>query len=88
MWMVFKAIEQNPKLDWKVGDACRARWSEDQVVYEATISTVDKSEGQDYAFVVFTGYENNDRELSKNLSHVFIIISWDFIFGQKVFWSK
>ena len=85
MWMVPKAIEQNPKLDWKEGDVCRARWSEDQVVYEATISSVDKFEGQDYAFVVFIGYENSDRELFKNLSHNFNMISWDFFIGQKVF---
>ncbi|XP_075931137.1 uncharacterized protein LOC142931283 [Petromyzon marinus] len=43
---------------WRPGDLCQAAWSEDGVVYGATIKSVDASAGT--CVVVFTGYGNED----------------------------
>ncbi|XP_075931142.1 uncharacterized protein LOC142931288 [Petromyzon marinus] len=43
---------------WRPGDLCQAAWSEDGVVYDATIKSVDASAGT--CVVVFTGHGNED----------------------------
>uniref|UniRef100_S4RJW4 Tudor domain-containing protein n=1 Tax=Petromyzon marinus TaxID=7757 RepID=S4RJW4_PETMA len=43
---------------WRPGDLCQAAWSEDGVVYDATIKSVDASAGT--CVMVFTGYGNED----------------------------
>ncbi len=46
---------------WKVGDSCSAIFSEDNTMYEAEISTIDKTEeGREYAIVTFVGYGNQE----------------------------
>ncbi|XP_075931147.1 survival motor neuron protein-like [Petromyzon marinus] len=42
----------------EAGDLCQAAWSEDGVVYDATIKSVDASAGT--CVMVFTGYGNED----------------------------
>ena len=47
------------KAEWKVGDACRAVFTDDGVEYEADITTLDKDEhGRQYAELTFIGYNN------------------------------
>ncbi|XP_075931138.1 uncharacterized protein LOC142931284 [Petromyzon marinus] len=45
-------------VEWRPGDLCQAAWSEDGVVYDATIKSVDASAGT--CVVVFTGHGNED----------------------------
>ena len=40
------------------GDWCRARWSEDEMVYEATVESVDRKKGT--AKVTFVGFGNSE----------------------------
>ena len=42
--------------EYRLGDWCRARWSEDQMVYEATVKSVDRKRGT--AQVEFVGFGN------------------------------
>ena len=42
--------------EYRLGDWCRARWSEDQLVYEATVKSVDRKKGT--AKVEFVGFGN------------------------------
>lgn len=48
----------SPSDKWRPGDLCQAVWSEDGVVYDATIKSVDADAGT--CVVVFTGYGNED----------------------------
>ncbi|XP_006002377.1 survival motor neuron protein 1 isoform X1 [Latimeria chalumnae] len=47
--------------EWKVGDSCRAMWSEDGFVYAATVQSINES--KQTCVVMFEGYGNED-ELS------------------------
>ena len=42
--------------EYRLGDWCRARWTEDQLVYEATVKSVDRKKGT--AKVEFVGFGN------------------------------
>ena len=42
--------------EYRLGDWCRARWSEDEMVYEATVESVDSRQGT--ARVKFVGFGN------------------------------
>lgn len=53
---------------WKVGDRCRARFSDDQCLYEAEILSVDDSSGT--CFVRYTGYGNEEEHNIKDLQRV------------------
>ena len=45
--------------DWKVGDPCRAVYTEDSQEYEVTIESIEAAEGGNkFANVVFVGYGN------------------------------
>ena len=45
--------------DWKVGDPCRAIYTDDLKEYEVTVESIEASEdGTKYANVVFLGYGN------------------------------
>lgn len=54
-------------LQWKVGDACSAVWSEDGNVYLATIASIDQKRGTCVA--VYTGYGNREEH---NLSDLLL----------------
>lgn len=45
-------------LQWHTGDACRARFSEDNVIYEATIIGMNAKEGT--CVVRYVGYNNEE----------------------------
>ncbi|XP_030075020.1 survival of motor neuron protein isoform X2 [Microcaecilia unicolor] len=51
-----KSSQQNSK--WKVGDDCRAVWSEDGLVYPARIHSLDEEEGS--CLLVYEGYGNEE----------------------------
>ncbi|XP_075919588.1 uncharacterized protein LOC142922647 isoform X2 [Petromyzon marinus] len=53
-----KRSSVSPSDKWRPGDLCQAAWSEDGVVYDATIKSVDASAGT--CVVVFTGHGNED----------------------------
>ena len=42
--------------EYRLGDWCRARWTGDQLVYEATVKSVDRKKGT--AKVEFVGFGN------------------------------
>ena len=44
----------------KVGDFCRAIYSEDAVEYEATVLQIEESDGHKYCLVEFVGYGNQE----------------------------
>lgn len=46
--------------NWVVGDFCRAKWSENGVIYEGTISSLGTHDEKKYAIVQFLGYGNED----------------------------
>ncbi|NWY71554.1 SMN protein, partial [Erithacus rubecula] len=52
-----------PSKQWKVGDSCRAVWSEDGNVYLATIASINQKRGT--CVVTYTGYGNQE---DQNLS--------------------
>lgn len=52
--------EVKPVKMWIVGDLCKALWSEDGVIYEGVVETIDESDGRKYAIVRFYGYGNCD----------------------------
>ena len=63
-----KVAEDKPaKVDWKAGDNCRAKWSEDQVVYESVILDFGEHKGKMFAKVEFHGYKNHAKVWVKNL---------------------
>ena len=45
---------------WKVGDYCRAKWSQDNVIYESIIRDFGEHEGRKFANVEIIGYGNQD----------------------------
>merc|ERR1719383_792239 len=45
---------------WKVGDFCRAVYSEDGVEYEGKVTSSGESEGHQYFVVQFLGYGNEE----------------------------
>ena len=54
---------QPPKQDnlvWRVNNFCRAKWSEDEVIYESKIIEIADHDGKMYAVVEFLGYGNQD----------------------------
>nr|XP_033813337.1 survival of motor neuron protein-like isoform X6 [Geotrypetes seraphini] len=51
-----KSLQQNSK--WKIGDDCRAVWSEDGLVYPARIHSLDEEEGS--CLLVYEGYGNEE----------------------------
>ena len=53
---------------WKVGDRCRARFTEDQCLYEAEILSIDDSSGTCY--VRYADYGNEEEQLIKDLLRV------------------
>ncbi|XP_060596669.1 survival motor neuron protein-like, partial [Ruditapes philippinarum] len=53
---------------WKVGDRCRARFTEDQCLYEAEILSVDESAGTCY--VRYADYGNEEEQMIKDLVRV------------------
>jgi survival motor neuron protein len=55
-------------LQWKVGDRCRARFTEDQCLYEAEILSVDESAGTCY--VRYADYGNEEEQMIKDLVRV------------------
>lgn len=50
----------NGLLQWKVGDACFAYWSEDGNLYAATISSVDHEKGT--CIVYYNEYGNEEEQ--------------------------
>lgn len=50
---------------WQVGDSCCAYWSEDGLIYPATITSID--EKRSTCIVVFKGYGNEEEQ---NLEHL------------------
>ena len=63
-----KVVEEKPaQIDWKAGDNCRAKWSEDQVVYESVILDFGEHKGKKFAKVEFHGYLNHTKVWVKNL---------------------
>ncbi|XP_045216866.2 survival of motor neuron protein-like [Mercenaria mercenaria] len=53
---------------WKVGDRCRARFSEDQCLYEAEIISIDDAAGTCY--VRYADYGNEEEQMLKDLLRV------------------
>ncbi|XP_042564122.1 survival motor neuron protein 1 isoform X2 [Clupea harengus] len=53
------------KNNWKVGDSCCARWSEDGNLYSARITSIDHKRGT--GFVVYTNYGNKEEHYLKDL---------------------
>lgn len=45
---------------WQVGDSCCACWSEDGLIYPATIASID--EERSTCVVVFRGYGNEEEQ--------------------------
>lgn len=45
---------------WQVGDSCRACWSEDGLIYPATIASIH--EERNTCVVVFKGYGNEEEQ--------------------------
>ncbi|XP_007897061.1 uncharacterized protein LOC103182025 [Callorhinchus milii] len=45
---------------WEVGDRCRARWSEDGIIYSATIQSINI--GKQTCTVLYTGYGNREEQ--------------------------
>ena len=37
---------------WKADDYCRVQWSEDQVIYESQIKSIDSADGQRYVNLI------------------------------------
>ncbi|KAM9743499.1 survival motor neuron protein 1 [Menidia menidia] len=54
-----------PDKEWQVGDPCSAYWSEDGLLYAATISSIDQKRGT--CIVVFTGYGNEEEQNLEDL---------------------
>lgn len=50
---------------WQVGDSCCAYWSEDGLIYPATISSID--EKRSTCVVVFKGYGNEEEQKLEDL---------------------
>ncbi|XP_074834428.1 uncharacterized protein LOC142002315 isoform X2 [Carettochelys insculpta] len=54
-----------PRRVWKAGDACRAVWSEDGLLYPATVRRVDAAAGR--CLVEFDGYGNKEEQALEEL---------------------
>lgn len=54
-----------PFPQWQVGDACRAVWSEDGLLYPATVRSVDAAAGT--CLVEFDGYGNQEEQALEDL---------------------
>ncbi|XP_061585929.1 survival motor neuron protein 1 [Cololabis saira] len=54
-----------PDKEWQVGDSCSAYWSEDGLLYPATISSIDHKRGT--CIVVFMGYGNEEEQNLEDL---------------------
>ncbi|XP_059575553.1 survival motor neuron protein 1 isoform X4 [Alligator mississippiensis] len=54
-----------PGRTWQVGDACRAVWSEDGLLYPATVRSVDAAAGT--CLVEFDGYGNQEEQALEDL---------------------
>ena len=52
---------------WKINDFCRAKYLEDDQVYEAQIIALEESAGHRYATVKFLGYGNDEHVWLENL---------------------
>ena len=50
---------------WRVGDRCRAIFTEDGEIYEAVILSIDKQ--KDTCFVRYVGYGNEEKQYLPNL---------------------
>ena len=63
-----KVVEpKTDQIEWKAGDNCRAKWSEDQVIYESVILDFGEHKGKKFAKVEFHGYGNHTKVWVKNL---------------------
>lgn len=60
-----KRTNAPPDKEWQVGDSCSAYWSEDGLLYAATISSIDEKKGT--CIVVFTGYGNEEEQNLEDL---------------------
>ncbi|XP_041643654.1 survival motor neuron protein 1 [Cheilinus undulatus] len=60
-----KRTNAPPDKEWQVGDSCCAYWSEDGLLYAATISSIDEKRGT--CVVVFTGYGNEEEQNLEDL---------------------
>ncbi|CAM2109183.1 uncharacterized protein LOC125627121 isoform X1 [Caretta caretta] len=54
-----------PRRMWKAGDACSAIWSEDGLLYPATVRSVDAAAGT--CLVEFVGYGNKEQQVLEEL---------------------
>ena len=52
-------------LQWRVGDRCRAVFTEDGEIYDAVILSIDKQ--KDTCFVRYVGYGNEEKQYLPNL---------------------
>ncbi|NXG19320.1 SMN protein, partial [Grallaria varia] len=55
-----KKSNTEPSKQWKVGDSCRAVWSEDGNLYLATIVSINQKRGT--CIVTYTGYGNQEKQ--------------------------
>uniref|UniRef100_H2RNQ5 Survival of motor neuron 1, telomeric n=1 Tax=Takifugu rubripes TaxID=31033 RepID=H2RNQ5_TAKRU len=55
-----KRTNAQPEMGWQVGDSCCAYWSEDGLIYPATIASID--EERNTCIVVFKGYGNEEEQ--------------------------
>ena len=67
---IFRNSDKMTTPDWKVGDPCRAVYTEDSEQYEVSIESIEAAEdGNKFANVVFVGYGN------KQASQKFFLVS-------------
>ena len=59
--------KSEPQKEWKINDFCRAKYIEDDQVYEAQIIAFEESAGHPYAVIKFLGYGNDDNIWIENL---------------------
>ena len=62
-----EAEKSEPERKWKINDFCRAKYIEDDQVYEAQIIAFEESAGHPYAVVKFLGYGNDENIWMENL---------------------